>query len=517
MEIRKRYTKRALCFLMAVMLMFSMMLVTGAIDLEDDIAATGATGTVYYQNTGNWSTVYCYMWNGSGGTKNAEWPGIQMTSVEDGVWKYTTSTDYANCIFNNGGNGQQTGDLQFPGDGQIYNNGSWSKYDKHVDTPTSEQPTTNPDPDPTPTTPPGPVTGTMVYLKNSANWGAVKCYMWKDGAGSNAGWPGASMTSIGDNVYQYQVTGDFNMIIFNNGSDSGKTGDMQFPGNGYIYDNSTGEWDIYDTSPIRVTVFGAENADVIYKGMDVTLKTTANSTGGIVSYKFSVKDPSGKTTVISNFSSKNTAVWTPTAVGKYTVTYNYKDAAGNENQRTKDFDVLDDSAVAEPIIKKVSPAPGEIKKGEASNISVTAGGGNEGTKLLFYKYTVKDASGKIVNVPYYTKNASYKFTPAALGTYTVTVSVQSSSNKLAERTFTYESVTNPTLDPDDPIPGGLKGDADGDGEVSVMDATLIQRYLAQQVTIDAIIFENANVDGDTELSVLDATGIQRFIAKIITW
>ena len=520
MEIRKRYTKRALCFLMAVVLMFSMMLITGAIDLEDDVAATGATGTVYYENASNWSTVYCYMWNSSGESKNAEWPGIQMTNVEGNVWKYTTGTDYANCIFNNGGNGQQTSDLQFPGDGQIFRNGSWGVYDKHVTDPTQPtQPTspTSPTSPTTPPTPPTPTDGVMVYFKNTENWSTVKCYMWNSENDKNAGWPGASMTPVGEGIYQYQVPASYKNIIFNNGG-STQTGDMTFPGNGYMYDFSTKQWEIYDTSPISVISYAAENADIIYKGMDVTMKTTAVSSGGVVTYKFSVVDPSGKTTVISNYSSKNTAVWTASAVGSYTVICEYKDTTGNTNKRELKFSVLDDSTVEDPIIKKVSPAPGQIKKGSATRFDITAGGGNEGTKLLFYKYTVKDASGKIVNVPYYTKNANYSFTPAALGTYTVTVSVQSSYNKLIERTFTYESVANPTPgDPEPPVPVGLKGDSDGDGEVSVMDATIIQRHLAQQVSLDEIVFANANVDGDSELSVMDATMIQRFLAQIITW
>ena len=88
------------------------------------------TSTVYYKNTSSWSSVFCYMWSGEGNPKNAEWPGEAMTSVGNNVYKYTFSGSFEKVIFNNGsgGAGNQTDDLSFPGDGQIYDNGSWSVF-----------------------------------------------------------------------------------------------------------------------------------------------------------------------------------------------------------------------------------------------------------------------------------------------------------------------------------------------------------------------------------------------------
>ena len=58
----------------------------------------------------------------------------------------------------------------------------------------------------------------------------------------------------------------------------------------------------------------------------------------------------------------------------------------------------------------------------------------------------------------------------------------------------------------------LLGDADGDGEVSIFDITLIQRYLAG--VADEIDAAAADVDGDGEVSIFDATAIQRWLAGI---
>ena len=60
----------------------------------------------------------------------------------------------------------------------------------------------------------------------------------------------------------------------------------------------------------------------------------------------------------------------------------------------------------------------------------------------------------------------------------------------------------------------ILGDVDGDGEVTIIDATFIQRYLASL----AIPFEmneaTADTDGDGEITIIDATFIQRHLASL---
>ena len=58
----------------------------------------------------------------------------------------------------------------------------------------------------------------------------------------------------------------------------------------------------------------------------------------------------------------------------------------------------------------------------------------------------------------------------------------------------------------------LLGDADGDGEVSILDATAVQRYLADMD--GEIVAELADVDCDGEIDVTDATFIQRWLADL---
>ena len=59
----------------------------------------------------------------------------------------------------------------------------------------------------------------------------------------------------------------------------------------------------------------------------------------------------------------------------------------------------------------------------------------------------------------------------------------------------------------------LLGDADGDGNVTILDATVIQRKLA---SMSVAYFDEAaaDVDGDGEVTIIDATFIQRFLAGL---
>ncbi len=90
-------------------------------------------------------------------------------------------------------------------------------------------------------------------------------------------------------------------------------------------------------------------------------------------------------------------------------------------------------------------------------------------------------------------------------------------------TLSASDVTYPTTKPEDPkpveptpIPGTLIiGDADLDGEVTVLDATEIQLAGAQMKTISAEAILCADVDRDGEMSVMDATGIQFHLAQMV--
>ena len=58
------------------------------------------------------------------------------------------------------------------------------------------------------------------------------------------------------------------------------------------------------------------------------------------------------------------------------------------------------------------------------------------------------------------------------------------------------------------------GDVDGDGEVTIIDATFIQRHLASLAIPFKMNEATADTDGDGEITIIDATFIQRYLASL---
>lgn len=103
-----------------------------------------------------------------------------------------------------------------------------------------------------------------IYFKNTAGWGKVYAYMWKDG--TNNSWPGTEITSnrIGTTAYySLEVTVDkYVSVIFNQGSSDGQTDTLKIPAiddedNCYNYEKNT--WEKYDPTTKTKTIYLSNN------------------------------------------------------------------------------------------------------------------------------------------------------------------------------------------------------------------------------------------------------------------
>ena len=83
-------------------------------------------GYVYFKDSSNWGNIHAYYWSDSN-IGMTTWPGLPMESVGNNVYKIAIPSDATKVIFNNGGNGQQTGDLDIQV-GKLFDNGSWFDY-----------------------------------------------------------------------------------------------------------------------------------------------------------------------------------------------------------------------------------------------------------------------------------------------------------------------------------------------------------------------------------------------------
>ncbi len=478
------------------------------------MTANAASGTIYVRIPSSWSSAYCYMW---GSDTNGEWPGVPMTPTgESGVYSYAVSGSYTSIIFNNGEkNGvkgvTQTDDMSFSDSyiGQICDvttigNPKWSAY-------------TGGTSDPTTPTPSGDY---VVYLKNTKGWSTPYCYMWNNDSDKNHEWAGEPMTKVEDDVWMYTASKRYASCIFS-GSASGAEQTSDLTANyGQIFDYDAKTWSPYDPATIRISEFGADPLTAVYTGMEISLFATATSSEGAVSYKFSVGS-----NVIRDWAASGKTTWTPVTAGTFTVTFDFKDTAGNTNQRTLSLTVQSGENVSNPIIKKVTPNA-YVQTGANNTIAVTAGGGKTGTNLLFYKFVIKDSAGKQINTAYYTLNSNYTFKPTANGTYTVEVTVQASDNSEAKRTLTLTASGTIPTEPTDPIvttgteptnpPVGdyQLGDANKDKLVDIKDATYL---LFALIETDGYEIDKAvcDMDQNGRVDVNDVTAIQRYLVNMV--
>lgn len=103
---------------------------------------------------------------------------------------------------------------------------------------------------------------------------------------------------------------------------------------------------------------------------------------------------------------------------------------------------------------------------------------------------------------------SYVWIPTADGTYSIgVVAVDANGNK-AESTKTFVVGSS---SPDET----LKGDVNRDGRVTVVDATLVQKYVVSLVEFDSETLKVADINGDGEANVVDSTLIQKIVSGLL--
>lgn len=120
-------------------------------------------------------------------------------------------------------------------------------------------PTTAPDPtvpttipDPTtvinPTTAPDPTVApdpdTMTLYADMGSQCDAYAHYWEEGGDAPLTWPGVKMDHVSGNIYKIEVPSNFNRIIFSNNG-SAQTGNLEIPGNNYIFNKNSNAWSVY--------------------------------------------------------------------------------------------------------------------------------------------------------------------------------------------------------------------------------------------------------------------------------
>ncbi len=126
------------------------------------------------------------------------------------------------------------------------------------------------------------------------------------------------------------------------------------------------------------------------------------------------------------------------------------------------------------------------------------------------RFVIKDNSGKVWDdsiVGYTTSNyvinstsTVHTFTPQIAGEYTLTVSSTDWNKEYAEKTIKFS------------VYDMIYGDADGNGAVNILDATITQKHLANLLSSGDIYTDLADCDTKKNLTIMDATTIQLYVA-----
>lgn len=153
----------------------------------------------------------------------------------------------------------------------------------------------------------------------------------------------------------------------------------------------------------------------------------------------------------------------------------------------------EESTTVEPTTAKLRTVKGTVKSYLSESDTVTIQLIKSGE--VAYETTVKG------------NNAKYSISGVASGTYTMKVS----KNAHADREYTV-IVANSDVIRNAKI--FAIGDVNSDGDISVVDATLVQKYIVGLENLKDFQKKSADVNDDNEISVVDATLIQKYIVGL---
>ncbi len=249
--------------------------------------------------------------------------------------------------------------------------------------------------------------------------------------------------------------------------------------------NSTGWSNKFIATPF------IKNAEVTNSGV----KLTWDKVAGAENYKYRVFIKNGSSwKTLANVSSETTSYVDKTATVGNTYTYTIRIVDSN-NKYVSDYE-------KEGFTINFLETPQITSFENVKGGTVISWNEVEGAKK-YRLYVKKDGSWtKIADV----SGTSYTHTDLEDSTeYTYTIRCITEDSKTLLSGFDSTGFTNLYEEPKVTV---LTGDADLDGEISVLDASLIQLYLVgkKELTDDALVAADADLDG--EISVLDASLIQ---------
>lgn len=421
------------------------------------------------------SAPYVYAWAGENTALCGSWPGTKITEKNsDGyyVMELDTTETY-NVVLSNGSNSNQSKNFKNL-NGETYFEIPSGNYSA-AKTVSSGSGGSGDDPSEK------SVTFTIKPYSASASY---HLYVWAaDGSELTGGWPGMKLTEKdADGNYIFTVSGyDKVSAIVGTGNDSKRTQDITG-----IIDGSCIEITSEDCTSYKLT-----KPEIVLSKFQ-TLKKSAREVLAMTSSDYTV---SSWNNVQSIMTSANALI----AQGESAADEALVVSTLEELQNAKAALVLANAGLSYAV-KGKSTIKGVAVQG--ADITVTVNGKS-------YKTHSDEITGEFtVEATALTSSSVIKIDVKRNG-----LSSESYSYNMSNGDITgYVPPTNPTTPTTPTTPGFVLGDVTGDGKVSVDDATYIQKYIADLVSMTSQQQQAANVDGDNEISIKDATEIQKHVS-----
>lgn len=512
-------------------------------------SAAGEYGKTVYLKTTDSTDPYIYYWDESNNSNSASWPGVKMEKMsgETDVYFYDLPCDVGSLtgiIFNNGANGDKmTGDLTSI-TGNMYTlsggNGSWGMYD------TSDVKITSYGSDLQ--SPQYTNSSVRLFIEAESSNGDVQCKISVSGAKDEVLMDWSSSNSV---VWNPTVAGDYT-VLFEAKDGSGATNSRQ--ADFTIKDADNAE------DPVFLSASPANNAQ-IQKGGKTTVKV--NGAGGKINtnllfYKTEVIDPDGNPVNTVYYKLDNRLEFNADKLGAYTVkmtiqnsseknttttqtyTYNSVNEVNTDTEET-DSDVrvtgvtLDKKTATLKVEENIT-LKATVNPSDAANKSVTWSSSNEkvakvdngtvtaiseGTATIEVKtadggYTAECAVTVTKDDVSDTDTGTESDTDTSTDTDTVTdTDTGTDTNTDTETDTDTESDTDTSTDTD--TDNFILGDVDGDGEVTMKDASRVQQFTLQLCKFTKAQEKAADVDGDGQVTLKDASLIQRYTLDLINF
>ena len=382
-----------------------------------------AANIAYLKLPSGWDNAYAYVYDKSTkGSENATWPGVKMTKVSDGLYKYEyTSTDDSYVtpliIFNNGASG--SANIKYPADtaqgvdadgvkcegSMICDGTSWKEYEDITKKKLEASLTSDKD---------SVEENEKVKLTAKATGGSKKyTYTFKvDGEEIYSG-EKSTFEWTPEKEGTYKVT-----VEANDGTDTKESEALSIK----VTKAATDPEDPKEELEVSLT------SDEKNIKLDSSVTFKAKATGGLKKYTYTFK-ADGKEIYSGK---KSTFEWTPEKEGTYKVTVEVNDGEDTVESNELSISVTKDSPEVEDLKVSLSAnKSGEQKVNTKIKFTAKATGGQGD---YTYKFKVNDE--EIDN----SDNSIYTWTPKTVGKYTISVIVSDGENTAESNIETFNII-----------------------------------------------------------------------------